>query len=92
LVAVALVVALGWMIYQPIGGSRAAFWTYEDIAQKDPRHAVAYARMYQAFDGLTEGDVQHYIAHRTAGALARFAGRNDVANEQESRARNHQPR
>jgi hypothetical protein len=89
---VLLFVALGWMIYQPIGGSRAMFWTLEDIVQKDPSHAVAYTRLYTAFDGLTAGNVQHYIAHRAAGALARLAGNKEAANEQENRARSHQPR
>lgn len=87
-----ILAGLGWLLYQPGGGSWNAFETFMWAWRRDPAHAAIYARAYQALLTVSDGDAQHYVVHTAAADLARWAGNEQAAAGQESRAAAHRLR
>lgn len=80
---------LGWLLYQPGGGDESAYEAFMSAYQRDPSHAAIYARAYELLVRATDGDAQHYVAHRAVATLARATGHGAAAREQEWRASQH---
>ena len=87
--ALVFLLGVGWLMQQQGSGSEAAFLTFQSVIERDPAHSVVYARAYMLFLDVSDGNVQHYLVHRSAALVARLMGNTSVAEEQESRASRH---
>lgn len=89
--ALTLLAAVCWLEFQPGSGSARAYHLAQHAWQRDPAHQQLYARAYLTLSDLGDGNTQHYLVHRVAGAVAHLAGRDNIAGEQEYRAAQHRP-
>lgn len=87
----ALLAAVCWLEFPSGRGTQRAYQLASDVWRRDPAHAHLYARAYLLLADLADGDTPHYVVHETAAALARLAGRPDLAAAQEYRAAQHRP-
>lgn len=90
-VALALVGELGWLLFQPGGGTYNAYQAAEHTWERYPGPGRYVARAYIVFEEATSGDVQHYVVHEAAALVAMLAGYPRAAREQELRAAPHRP-
>jgi len=80
-----------WMLYQPAGGAHTLYYSYEWVIAHDPAHTRFYARTLLRLEDVTDGNLQHYVAHRAAARLAEAVGWHDLARQQTYRAAQHAP-
>lgn len=89
--ALAVVCLLGWLLYQPGGGTYNAYRAASEAWEQYPGPGQYVARAYILFEAATSGDIQHYVVHEAAALAATIAGNQQAAQEQELRAAPHRP-